>query len=512
MKNSIQLECFKEPVQEIILRDQQILMLQACRDAFQHTRKFILKAGCGTGKTVLAAYFIQQAVENGYKCLFVVDRITLAEHTNQEFEKYGIDCGIIQADNPKYHPNLPVQIGSIQTLNRRSIKQYGLIIIDEAHCIYVGHKKLFTANPEAFVIGLTATPYAVNLGKYFDFFIEPIPVKEMIDQGALVPFEIYGPDITDLSKLRTKAGEYTEESLSVAYDQFDIVGDVVTTWEKVTPGEKTIVFGVNVAHIKHLAEEFNRRNILACQINAYQSEIERKTALDGFLEGETTVLCSVEVATKGFDCPEVSVVALAMATKSHMKWEQTCGRGFRLFPGKEKCTILDFGGNCARLGYPDEYYFPELSTGKKKKKKKKVEDDIKLPVPCPACHFLKPAGVRKCPACGFVLERQSEVEAAPGELKKLERKGVGKKKQKEYSVQDKQDFLSQLNKYADLKGYKKSPKGCYGWAIYTYKEKFGVLPANNLTWNAQADTVGDKVQGFITHMHIKKAYARKNKH
>ena len=63
MEKYEQLECFEEPAQEIVLREQQELMLQACRDALRHTKRFILKAGCGTGKTILAAYFIQQAVK-----------------------------------------------------------------------------------------------------------------------------------------------------------------------------------------------------------------------------------------------------------------------------------------------------------------------------------------------------------------------------------------------------------------------------------------------------------------
>ncbi len=31
-------------------------------------------------------------------------------------------------------------------------------------------------------------------------------------------------------------------------------------------------------------------------------------------------------------------------------YAQICGRGFRLFPGKDNCLILDFGGNIARHG------------------------------------------------------------------------------------------------------------------------------------------------------------------
>jgi len=376
--------------EEIKLKPLQEIALSECRNAFRQTKRFIFKASCGFGKTVLAAYFIKEAIKKEIKCLFIVDRIVLAEQTDAVFEKYGISCGIIQADNPKFFPDRMVQIGSVQTLNRRDVDQYGFILIDEVHCLYSGHKKILKENQDAFIMGLTATPYSKSLGKYFDFFIEPVPVKRMIQEKELVPFEIYAPSIADLSKLKIRAGEYTEESLSEAYNQVDIVGDVVKTWKKITPGKKAIIFGVNVAHIKHLAKTFNQQGISACQINAYQSEKEREEALNGFLKGDTKVLCSVEVATKGFDCPEVEVVALAVATKSHMKWEQTTGRGFRVFPGKTMCIILDFGGNAERLGFPDEFQFDELDDGKKHKSKtKKKEYPEALPKKCPSCDFMK---------------------------------------------------------------------------------------------------------------------------
>jgi len=484
-------------MEQIELRPLQEVALKECRRAFSHTKRFILKATCGFGKTVLSAYFIKRAVDNGIKCLFVVDRIVLAEQTDAVFAKYGISCGIIQADNEKYFPDRQVQIGSIQTLNRRDIDQYGLILIDECHCHHDAHTKLMEKNKDAFIMGLTSTPYAKDLGKYYDFFIEPVTVKEMVKNGELVPFDIYAPSVADLSKLKIRAGDYTEESLSEAYDQVDIIGDVVNVWKKLTPGKKTIVFGVNVAHIKHLAKEFNRVRVSACQINAYQSKTEREEALSGFINGGTMVLCSVEVATKGFDCPAVEVVALAVATKSSMKWEQTTGRGLRLSPGKDKCTILDFGGNAERLGFPDEHEFLHLDDGNKYgSKTKQKERPEQLPKACPSCEFVKPPGVRKCPACGFEPDFVEDVETGAGELEKLKRKA-----KKEFTLSDKQSFLSQLNQYAFEKGYKMGRES-WPWSRYKYKDKFGSDIPSRLKWDLR-EPLSAEVKNFITSCNIR---------
>jgi len=491
--------------EEIILRPLQEIALESCRDVFRSgVKRFILKANCGFGKTVLSAFFIKEAVKKGLKCLFVVDRIVLANQTDETFSKYGISCGIWQADNPKFFPDRQVQIGSIQTLNRRDIDQYPLIIIDEVHTWYSGHKKILNANPESFVIGMSATPYTHSLGKYFETFIEPISVSDMVKHKELVPFEIYGPTIADLSKLKTRAGEYTEVSLSDAYDQADIVGDVVAQWKKHTPGKKTIVFGVNVAHIKHISNEFNKVGIKSCQINAYQLPQEREDSLNGFLKGDTLVLCSVEVASKGFNCPSAEISVLAVATKSHIKWEQCCGRVLRIFSGKEKAIILDLGGNAERLGWPDEYEFLELDDGKKQeiKNKKQEKKKEKLPKACPSCAFLKPAGVYVCPACGFRPEHIEDVEVADGQLEKLKRK-----KKKETSIQDKQSFLNQLNQHAWDKGFRAGKGGCYGWAINQYKDHFGSNPPSRLKWGNK-EPIGKEVRGFITHANIKYAKSK----
>jgi len=498
------MELFSQEPQEIILKPLQEEAFEACRDVFRSgIKRFILKATCGFGKTILSAKFIKNAVDKGIRCLFVVDRIVLADQTSLVFGRYGISHGIIQADNPFYFPNRMVQIGSVQTLSRRDIDQYGLILIDEAHCLYDGHKKLLGKNKDAFVVGLSATPYTKSLGKYFETFIEPVPVKEMVKQKELVPFEIYGPSVTDLSKLKIQAGEYTEESLSEAYDQVDIIGNVYKEWKRLTPGRKTIIFGVNVAHIKHISDQFNRHSVKACQINAYQPDSERKEALDGFLNGDTQVLCSVEVATKGFDCAAVDCVVLAVATRSHIKWEQTCGRSYRTFPGKDLSIILDLGGNAERLGYPDDYEFLELDDGKKHdSKNKKQEKPERLPKKCSSCDYLKPAGAHKCPACGFKPEFIQDVEVAESELKKLQRKD-----RSEFTLAEKQSFLAQLNNYAAIKGFRQGKNGCYGWAINKYVEKFGVAPGNKINWSKQ-EQVGEDVKKFIQHCNIKYAKSK----
>lgn len=483
------------------LKPLQEFALNEVRKAMSKNKRIILMAGTGFGKTILAAQIIKSVLDKDKSVVFIVDRIVLANQTSDVLRKYGIPHGVIQAKNERFDISQKAQVCSIQTLKLRGCPKADVYIIDEIHCLYDEHIKIMNDNPDAFILGLTATPYTKGLGRYFGKHIEPVPVKRLIEEKYLVPFDIYGPTVADLSKLKVIAGEFTERSLSDAYDKVDIVGDVVKTWQRLTPNRKTIVFGVNVAHIKHLVTQFEAAGISACELNYRQTDEEREEALRSFVDGSTTVLCSVEVATKGFDVPNVEVVVMAVATKSMIKWTQTTGRALRVYPGKEKAYILDLGGNAERLGFPDDYEFISLDMGRKKKKSEQ-EADIVLPKKCPSCDFIKPIGVRTCPACGFTPEFKKDVAVEDGKLEKLKRKA-----RSEYTLQQKQSFLAQLNTYAAEKGMKMGKGGCFGWSIHQYTDKFGSAPSSKLDWSAR-EPVGIEVKNYTIYKAIKFANRR----
>lgn len=497
-----------KPAKKLQLYPIQEKIVNACRDEMKINKKIILQAATGIGKTIVSTWIIKQAEKKGLKILFICDRISLIDQTSNVFHDYGIQHGIYQADNPLYDPEMQVQLGSIQTLSRRKQRDYDLIIIDEVHTFFKAHEKIINHNKDSFIIGLSATPFTAGLGKYFHKHIEPVPMRQLIDEKYLCDFEIYGPDTIDLSKVRTVAGDYREDDLSIAADKPQLVADVVETWIKLANDMKTIVFAVNVAHAKHLEKVFNQKRVPVKEINGYMPKEGPGGAnqiIQDFRDNKFKVLISVEMLVKGFDVPDVECIVFATATKSIMKWIQAVGRGLRTFDGKTMCRILDHGSNAERLGFPDEYEFEELDDGKKSdsKTKKKDKKEEKLPKKCPSCDFLKPAGIRKCPACGFEPAYLEDVETIDGKLKKIERKKPGK-----YSIGDKQSFLSQLNQYAAEKGYKQGGKGCFGWALHKYKAFFGVMPSNKIRWNDR-EAVTSEVNKFITHENIKYA-KRKN--
>jgi DNA repair protein RadD len=142
------------------------------------------------------------------------------------------------------------------------------------------------------------------------------------------------------------------------------------------------------------------------------------------------------------------------------------GRVLRPADGKTKALMLDHSGTAKRLGFPTDDLPLELNDGKPRTGSAAQERDEPLPKPCPSCHYLKPAKVSKCPACGFKPERQSDVEVQDGMLTKLTRsKG---KKVNDYGT--KQEVYSMLLGVAQQRGYSN------GWVSHKYRTLFDVWP------------------------------------
>src|SRR5690606_15475384 len=157
--------------------------------------------------------------------------------------------------------------------------------------------------------------------------------------------------------------------------------------------------------------------------------------------GQIKVVCNVYTLTTGVDW-DVRCIILARPTKSEMLFTQIIGRGLRTAPGKEDCLILDHSDTTLRLGFVDDIHHDSLDTGKHQKSSaQKREKQLSLPKECTSCSFLKPAGIRKCPSCGFEPQRQSSIEEQQGDLIPL----TGKRKAKgEVTPHSKQEVWSML--------------------------------------------------------------------
>ena len=462
-----------------------------------HSRP-LLQMPTGAGKTLLAAYIIQRALDKGNRVIFCVPAISLIDQTVQAFYAEGItDVGVIQSNHVLTNYAMPVQVASIQTLANRRIPDADLVIVDEAHRWFEFTGEWMKSWDLIPFIGLSATPWTRGLGNHYDDLIIPTSIQELIDNDYLSDFKVYAPSHPDMKGVRTVAGDYHEGDISKA--MAPLVADAVTTWLNHAEDRPTICFAVDRVHARLLCDSFLASGVRAEYADAYTDIDERELIRQRFHTGETQVVCNVGIFTTGVDW-DCRCISLCRPTKSEMLFTQIIGRGLRNADGKDHCLILDHSDTHMRLGFVTDIHHDELDNGQNEKPDT-AEREERLPMECSKCQFLKPAGMHECPSCGFKAEPRTAAQTEGGELEELDRLTKSQKKNnKDYTPEQKSAFYGELKFYADKKGYKP------GYADQKYKSRFGCWP--NKYKDAQLREPGADTLNYIKHLNIKAAKSK----
>ncbi|EXL08624.1 DEAD/DEAH box helicase [Aquamicrobium defluvii] len=434
----------------------------------------MLQAPTGAGKTIIGAAIVEGAVSKGNSVIFTVPFLSLVDQTVERFAEQGITCvGVIQGQHPATDPDQPVQVATIQTLMKRAIPPAGIVLIDEAHKWFEFYGE-WMARPEwarVPFVGLSATPWTKGLGKHYDDLLVPTTTKELIGKGLLSPFKVFAPSHPDLSKVKTVNTEYGRDyqssGLSKAMSEPVLVAGVVSTWLKLGEDRPTLCFAVDRAHARKLSDEFEAAGVPTGYVDMDTPADERQRIGERLKNGQIKVVCNVYTLTTGVDW-DVRCIILARPTKSEILFTQIVGRGLRTAEGKDHCLILDHSDTTLRLGFVDDIHHEELDDGKHQKSSATKRDrEPPKPKECPSCSHLKPAGVRKCPSCGFEPTRQSQIEEQQGELIPLK----GKRKARgEVTPHTPQEVWSMLLWWQEFHG--KSPK----FAKANFFERYGGWP------------------------------------
>lgn len=497
----------------LTLRPYQSAAVQNLRIALAGgVKREMLVAPTGSGKTEMGMAMVRGARLKGKRVIFLCNRVHLVEQTSRRFVRAGIMHGVIQGENTS-RVYERVLVGSIQTVARRGVPEVDLIIIDEAHTVAGSreYRAVLAAAKGTPVIGLSATPYARGLGKYYDELGGPLfehmtvaaTIPELIEDGYLVDCDVFAPsepDMTGIKQARDKFGDldYTDADVGRAVNKPELVGDIVTHWMRLARGTPTVCFAANIAHSKHIVDRFLAAGVAAEHIDCYTDEEERRAILARVGTGETLVISNVGILAEGWDFPACRTLILARPTRSLIRYIQMAGRVLRPHESKERALILDHSGTVLRLGFPTDEFPLELDDGKPREAKGTAPEREKpLPKACPSCSYIKLTNVHKCPQCGFEPERKADVDVKEGDLVLLDRK------RPKASKAEKQRFYSQLLGVAQEKGYKP------GWVSHKYQEKYGVWPRG---LDQIAAAPGREVLGFLKHLQIKAAKAWEASH
>jgi len=443
-----------------MLRDYQERALTQLRNLYsQGIRRVLLHMPTGAGKTVIFCDLLKSVLEKGKSAVMIVRGRKLVDQASNRLFREGVPHGVMMAKHWNYKPWERIQICSIDTLRARSLyPKADIVVIDEAHLFTSKGDQDYLKNyTEPLFLPVTATPYGPKgLGHVADTVIHPISMKELIEQGHLVPPRYYCPSIPDLSKVKLQGGDYKSKDLEKIMQQKAIVGDIIEHWLEIGNNEPTLCFAISVDHSKYLVKEFIKNGIKAEHCDANSSDAERNAAVARLESGEIFILSNVGIFCVGVDIPFLANIIMARPTKSYTLYIQQAGRGTRPCSerGKQYFRILDHSANVLNHGFITNEPEANLEAPDKKKKKKII--DVKI---CELCFaaYMGPT----CTICGHgksVHSRPREFMHIDGKLVEITDEPFEAKVNR---------FIKEKKKQAKDRGYKR------GWVFYQLQDKFG---------------------------------------
>ena len=352
----------------------------------------------GTGKTYVMAAVVKWFLDTYSKgeVWLIAHRKELVEQMEQTLVRFALEYG---EKNEELKAKVRIRVLSIQWLTRnigdleKNGFKPGMIIVDEAHhSLATSYQDMFIRNHKALKIGMTATPCRMKQASFrtlFSRLITSPSIKDFILHGYLAPcnYVVIGEKSTDqqivnLLTDRSGDGDYSVKEMEEKLNVTDVIRRLYNSVVKYAYGKKGIVYAINIAHAKAIAEYYNALGIKAVALDSKTAAKTRKKAVEAFREGELDCLVNVNLFDEGFDCPDVEYIQMARPTLSLAKYLQMVGCGLRINKKdpKKVCMIIDNVGNYRKFGLPDRYrdwnaMFEGMMSGRCEVSSYKAEDD-----------------------------------------------------------------------------------------------------------------------------------------
>lgn len=332
----------------------------------------------GGGKTVVFSEIAKRYIDKVQKKVVVLThRIELSLQTSKMLTGFGVKNKIINSEIKELddQDDYMCFVAMVETLNNRlqenaiELRSVGLVIIDEAH--YNSFRKLFKYFEESTILGVTATPLSSNIKLPMKDNYKKLIVGEsigaLIERKFLAKAEVYNYDVGLQSLKLGINGDYTVKSSDELYGNQSMLGKLMSAYEEVAKGTKTLIFNNGINTSRYVYETFKKAGYNIRHLDNKNNASERKEILLWFHETSDAILTSVSILTTGFDEPTVETIILNRATRSLTLYFQMIGRGSRILPKKDKFNVIDLGNNVARFGmweapvdWQEIFHFPDF--------------------------------------------------------------------------------------------------------------------------------------------------------
>lgn len=302
------------------------------------------------------AYLIQMATGLGKTATFTnikrKGRVLVLAHREelitQPVKYYDCPVGIEMASHKSN--NEPVVIASVMSLIHRlenfKPDDFDMIITDEAHhAAAASYKKIYNYFNPRLHLGFSATPNRgdnVRLDDVYQDIIFERDIKWAIQNKYLTDIHCMRVNIGyDISKVARRMGDFAPGELEDVMNQKVLNNAVAEAYKKHAVGQ-TLIFACSVDHAEAIAEKIPGAVAVTAKTK------NRDELIKKFTNREIPVLVNCMIFTEGTDMPLVETVMIARPTSNSSLYTQMVGRGLRLYPGKQKLTLIDLVGTTGR--------------------------------------------------------------------------------------------------------------------------------------------------------------------
>jgi len=366
----------------------------------------------GAGKTIVMAYIIKGAIDYGMQVLVLARTKELIE---QNLDKFVTCFPEMQSMAGAYCAGLnsreydkPIVFASVQSVFNKGelFGERKLVIVDECHQIPQNEnsqyqqliEKLREACPSSKLLGLTASPYRLDggvifgEGQQFARVAYSVPLRVLINEGYITKPRTLDVTKINLDNIKKTAGDFNRAEVESRFLSNSLGPEIVDAAND--KGCKSVlVFASGVAHAEQLAREIISCGEHAEVITGETMPLMRSSIIESFTKRKIRFLINCECLTTGFDAPCIDLIAVCRATYSPGLFLQMVGRGFRNYPNKDICWVMDYGENIARHGPidSDEYGMDTIKVGSGSGEAPKRV--------CPRCLEINHAAARECIRC-----------------------------------------------------------------------------------------------------------------
>ena len=219
----------------------------------------------------------------------------------------------------------------------------GILVHNCHHSAAKSYRRVLDYFEPRLTLGFTATPNRgdrVRLDDIFSRIIFQRDLKWGIENGYLTDIYCLRVNIGfDLSAVHTRHGDYAPGELDEAMEG---TADAIAQAYMEHAKGATLIFAVSVRQANEIAGKIPGTVVVTGETRNRAEIIQR------FTDGEIPCIVNCMVFTEGTDIPRVETVIIARPTQSETLYAQMVGRGLRLYPGKEKLTLIDCVGITGR--------------------------------------------------------------------------------------------------------------------------------------------------------------------